>query len=252
MRKTNDKAGVVRYFLGLFLPISIVISIALFCAYKIEANSFKKIMLVNEKHIANLYMESITNTFNNAINDTLFLSMSEDIKEIMKGANSGPSEHLKQEFIAFCELNPSCVAISVLNSTGKKILGMTKEIAGASVEAGSRPAGTNKYKAIHARSMKLGEGETYFSPVEAGFSHEEGADEEKEHISIITPLFSADHKRTGSILVTLLAEKLIGNLETPEKEQPQSAFDYRSERLHPLRRPGPQKQRFYASRGNRT
>ncbi len=215
MGKTIYKAGVVKYFLGLFLPISIVISLALLGAYKIEVNSSKKILLVNENHIAYLYLESISNLFNNAMSNTLFLSRSEEIKGLLGGMNGATSEELDKELLAFCELNPSCGSITVLDSSGKEIAGMTKTIEGALVSAESGPVSTDKYAGLHAESMKLSKGEVYFSPVEAWPASEDGGTEKREQISIVTPLFNDDSERTGSVLVTLLAKKLIDNLRTP-------------------------------------
>ena len=209
MKKKINKAGAVRYFLALFLPISIVISVALFSAYKIEVNSFKKLLLVNETHIAHLYLESIKSLFNNAMKETLLLSRGEEIKRLLSGKNGSTLDNLKNEIEAFCELNPSCSGVSILNSSGKEVAGIKT---GALLKLESEPV---TYEALHARSMKLNPGEVYFSPVENGFGSESVGTEKKEQIRIITPVFNEASERTGSVQVTLLAETLIDDIKTP-------------------------------------
>ena len=173
--KTNDIAPLKYrnfsfYFLLIFPPSVLIITVLLLIIYNIEIKRSEEISLVNEQHITTLISDTITDYFNVSISDLIHITTRNKIADLFSNDTSVDLEEFSSEILSYCRLKPLCYNLRVMDADGMEIIKVLRE--GDNVRLVSSSELQNKKDRYYFKNaIKLGRGEVYVSPVDLNIEH---------------------------------------------------------------------------------
>ena len=202
-----------KYFLRIFVPIFILISIATFAGYRIDVNSSRRLHLADEEHLTSLYADTITDFLNFAINDLILLSGNHEITNIFIKKQGRGLLDLGVDLVAYCERKPFCSKVRVLDTDGMEILKVSNDGDKALMESADKLR-LKSEQDYFKEALNINRGEVYVSPMES--SVQEGRVEEARRpvIRIATPSFANGGEKLAVIVVSLFGDQLLEKVKS--------------------------------------
>lgn len=201
------------YFLSIFCPAILIITILIFGIYRIEVYSSERVSLSNEQRVTTLVSETITNFFNVAIKDLEQLASQNEIADIFASGAQGGLSELSEELLSYCRIKPLCLNVRVIDAGGMEILKIFREGEHVRQVSGSELQ-NKKGRYYFEEAMKAGRGEVYVSPMDLNMEY--GVIEEPLHpvVRLATPVFDQHGKKAGVIVINYMGGKLLKRLRS--------------------------------------
>lgn len=202
-----------RLFLGIFLPSVLIVTVLLFAAYRLEYNSSRRTILLDEENLTDLVAETATDFFSYATKDLLFLAAMKEIEDYFSGNDKEALSDLASEFAVLCKIKPFCDKVRVIGNTGKELLNI--ERSGGDVVKVPDEELQDKSQRYYVKEMlRLKRGEVYVSQMDLNMEHGKIEVPWKPSVRIGTPVFDEDGKKQGVIVLNILGSVIIERIKS--------------------------------------
>ncbi len=202
-----------RFFLGIFLPTVVLVTVLLFAAYRLEYNSSRETIQLDEENLTDLVAETATDFFSYATKDLLFLAAMKEIEDYFSSKDEETLNDLAGEFTVLCEVKTFCDKVRIINNAGKEILNLKRS--GGDVLRVPNDEHQDKSKRYYVKEMlKLDKGEVYVSPMDLNMEHGKIEIPWKPVVRIGTPVYDKDGEKQGVVILSLRGSMIIERIKS--------------------------------------
>lgn len=201
----------IKEFLYIFLPLSVLVSVVLGLIYQNQLKYEKKQLLETERVKINLPAKIATLNLQIPTSDLIALSHQQELEEIFQNSTQA-KKILQDELLGFLKNKNIYDTISLLDETGKEIIRINFASGRASIVPEQQlqsQASKNYFK----NTMRLNREEIYVSPFSLNVEKEKIERPLKPIIQFATPIFDDRGQKRGILVLNYLGEKLIEDFE---------------------------------------
>ncbi len=214
MMKTDNK-DILKSFLSIFLPLTVslvtVVFLITLILYSLELEN-EKIMVENEEtdHIERL-ITIVGSRFRVIVSDLIFLSDRYELKHMVNQSKQA-REHLLDSYGKFLAGMAVYDRMEFLDRNGMEVFRIDYNKGSPSIVPGDRLrfAGDQSY---FTQTMGLDHGEIYISPFDLKRDHGKIEHPLTPVIRFGAPVFDADGKKAGVIILSYLGDDLLSSLD---------------------------------------
>ena len=203
--------SVYKRFLTIFLPIMLLIGVALLFIYRADLRAANLVLDADETHTVDLHKKTIAGDFGSVISDLMFLSKNDELEELLNTRSAAALSALEENLLLFSFKKGIYDQIRFIDETGMEIVRVNYNGGSPRVvkRAGLQPKADRYY---FKETIKLGPVGVYVSPFDLNIEHGKIEEPIKPITRFATALFDSRGKRRGILIFNYLGEKLINPL----------------------------------------
>jgi signal transduction histidine kinase len=202
---------VVPRFLILFLPIFVLTSAAVVGLYSHDLGAERALHEQAGQHLVDLHAAIISREVESIKADLLYLADASVLRSYLSGRASGRRE-LEEEFILFCRRKGIYDQIRYLDPSGHEQVRVNQNNGRpAAVPEAELQLKAGRY--YFTQTMLLERGEVFVSPFDLNVEHEEIERPHKPTIRFATPVFDAERRKRGILILNYLGASLLKKLD---------------------------------------
>ena len=196
----------------IFLPLSALIVGISILIHDAQVREERTTIEIHEQYTVHLAGKAITHAFDSIVSDLIILSKNKSLREFLQTGGQASLEALADDFLSYCKHKRLYDQVRFLDDTGMEIVRVNFN----NGKPGVVPEGLlqNKGRRYYFKDVfQMTRGGVFVSPFDLNI--EKGAVEKpiKPMIHFGTPVFDADGKKRGIVLLNYLGAELINELE---------------------------------------
>ena len=197
--------GTGGYFLALFLPIALLLGAIVGGIYHTEVRSRSAGARLQASHDVDTSREAIVRELHTVAADTIFLANQSALRNLLANGRAAAQSELERDYRVFCQTKPIYYQIRFLNTTGEEIVRVHRtdgQLDNALWDTLRNQSLENEFR----QGIALARGQVLVTQLKVSqHSHETI----RSIMSFGTPVFDAEDKKCGVLLLDFLANTLI-------------------------------------------
>jgi diguanylate cyclase (GGDEF)-like protein/PAS domain S-box-containing protein len=211
-QSSPGKDELLRRFVILFLPISLIGIILSMAFYFIDSKSRRATLMKQESFNISQTERVVQNDIRSIISDLMVLANHQHTHEFLASRQEDPREVLSQEFLSFAEHKNIYDQVRFIDMTGKEIIRINNDEGQPEiVDPKKLQNKRERYYFKDAYHLKVGE--VYISPFDLNI--EKGGIEQpiKPIIRLATPVFRHNGTKAGLLVLNFSGQEIINDIQ---------------------------------------
>jgi hypothetical protein len=199
-----------RSFLALFIPLALTVVLAAVYLFNQSVANQKAILSADGSLDVVSGGRAIERSLDASVQDVLYLASLPELTAMRKITRSGMQE-LNRAFILFCLTHPAYSKLRLIDEDGREIMRINSMDGNVSV-ADRRELENKSDRFYFTGSVRLAPGKVYVSPMQLEYENGKVVTPHLPIVRIATPVFDANSRRLGVLVVTVAADDLLARI----------------------------------------
>ena len=201
-----------RSFFTLFIPLALLVILAAIYLFNQTVDDQKGILKADGSLNVVSGGRAIERSLDASVQDVLYLATIPELTATQEISQTGMG-NLHRAFVLFCLTHPTYSKVRWINENGKELLRINNFDGHISVTDRSKLESKSD-RFYFTESVTLAPGKVYVSPMQLEFENKTVVIPYRPIIRIATPIFDAQARRRGVLVVTVAANELLARIGT--------------------------------------
>ncbi len=203
----------------IFLAVGFLICASLALLYHLQQRDIVLSLLRSEAQIQALQRHSIQLKLRAVLSDLVFLRRQAELQEYLNGGNEDLRRAIAREYVALAESTGRYDQIRFIDDAGRECVRVNyRDNRAGAVPVHMLQDKSNRYYVSY--TMRLGRGGIYISPFDLNIEHGEIERPFKPMIRFGTPVYDAEAKKRGIIVLNYLGQEIVEMLKQESRIRP--------------------------------
>ena len=208
----KEHLNFIKYFLILFLPLSLILLGITCFVYFTEIKASQSLIMGNEKNVVSMLVSAISYNFDSITSDLMILSENNELSEILETNDPHWFKALEKEFLSWAARKEIYDQIRFLDETGMEIIRINYN-KGKPYIVEQNQLQNKKGRYYFDDTFKLDKGEIFISPFDLNIEKGQIEQPLKPMIRFGTPVFDRSGIKRGIVLLNYFGANIIRDLE---------------------------------------
>ena len=199
-----------RSFLALFIPLALLVILAAAYLFNQAVDDQRAILKADGSLDVVSGGRAIESSLDASVQDVFYLASLPELTAA-KRINRASVQNLQRAFILFCLTHPDYFKLRLIDENGNEVLKITNLDGRVSVADRSQLESKSD-RFYFTGSVMLDPGKVYVSPLQLEFENKKVVTPHRPIIRISTPVFDAQARRRGVLVVTVAAKELLSRI----------------------------------------
>lgn len=207
-----DKNNLLRRFITLFLPISLMGITLSLAFYFIDSESRRTSIMRQETFNISQLEKVVQNDIRSIVSDLMVLANHQHLHDFLSDEQESSRKILNQEFLSFAEHKKLYDQVRFINMEGKEIIRINNE--------NGKPKVVSRWKLQDKKTRyyfqdayALKHGEVYISPFDLNIEHDVIEQPIKPMIRLATPVCGPNGNQAGLLVLNFRGQAIINDIE---------------------------------------